>query len=87
MAKKTPAEIAEAKAAKEAAVAAKAAEVAAAKAAKEALGGISKSASAVQVHDANGLIRTYSKAEHGADFKDLAAEFAGKVGGRSIVAE
>jgi|CXWL01.1.fsa_nt_gi hypothetical protein len=87
MAKKTPVEIAEAKAAKEAAVAAKAAEVAAAKAAKEALGGISKNASAVQVHDANGLIRTYSNAEHGAGFLDLAAEFAGKAEGRTVVAE
>lgn len=87
MAKKTPAQIAEAAAAKEAAAAEKAAKVAAEKAAKEALGGISKSATAVQVHDANGLVRTYSKAEHGADFRDLAAEFAGKVGGRSIVAE
>lgn len=84
MAKKTPAEVAEAKAAKEAAVVAKAAAAAAAKAA---LGGIPKSASVVHVHDANGLIRSYSKAEHGADFLDLAAEFAGKVGGRSVVAD
>lgn len=87
MANKTPAQIAEAKAAKEAAAAEKAAKVAAEKAAKAALGGISKSATAVSVHDANGLIRTYSKAEHGAGFLDLAAEFAGKAEGRSVVAE
>lgn len=84
--KKTPAEIAAAAEAKAAAVAEKAARVAAEKAAKEALGGVPKNATVVHVDHEEGR-RTYSKEEHGDNFLDLAAEFAGKVEGRSVVAD
>ena len=45
-----------------------------------------KNADAVSVADANGIIRTYSKREHGEDFRELAEEFAGKQEGRKVVA-
>ena len=69
--------------------AAKAAKAAAKQAeadAKKALGG-KKNATVAHVEDANGRIRTYSKEVHGADFAVLAAEFAGKAEGRTVVAE
>lgn len=45
-----------------------------------------KNAKEVNVIDANGVIRTYSEAEHGKKFRELADEFASKAEGRKVVA-
>lgn len=54
---------------------------------KKGLGGKepTKNATAVDVVDGSGVLRTYSKAQHGAKFLDHANEFAGKVEGRKVV--
>ena len=50
--------------------------------------GSEKGATVAHVDEVDGArIRTYSKAEHGADFMALAKEFAGKAEGRVVVAE
>lgn len=47
-----------------------------------------KNPTVAHVDDANGeRIRTYTQEVHGDAFLDLAKEFAGKVEGRSVVAE
>lgn len=52
--------------------------------AKSDLGSIGKDGS-VDVVGGNGeVIRTYSKQQHGADFLELAKEFASKVAGRTL---
>lgn len=45
-----------------------------------------KGGTAVDVVGVDGFIRTYSKKEHGADFRALADEFASKAEGRKVVA-
>lgn len=45
-----------------------------------------KNATAVDVIDANGVIRTYSQEKHGKNFREHADEFASKVEGRKVVA-
>ena len=48
-------------------------------------GGDDEETDAVNVVDSNGVIRSYTRKEHGDDFLKLANEFAGKVEGRKVV--